>query len=81
MQSNVTSLISTAVKKAIRRKHTLPNYKLRFKPFFNRLIFDEIDLPIETSGSFEVTIRFASTSSDNKFKIYLEICFLETSRD
>lgn len=57
MQSNVTSLISTAVKKAIRRKHTLPNYKLRFKPFFNRLIYDEIDLPIETSGSFEVTIR------------------------
>lgn len=57
MQSNVTSLISTAVKKAIRRKHTLPNYKLRFKPFFNRLIYDEIDLPIESSGSFEVTIR------------------------
>lgn len=57
MQSNVTSLISTAVKKAIRRKHTLPNYKLRFKPFFNRLIYDEIDLPIETMGMFEVTIR------------------------
>lgn len=57
MQSNVTSLISTAVKKAIRRKHTLPNYKLRFKPFFNRLIYDEIDLPIETSGQLEVTIR------------------------
>lgn len=57
MQSNVTSLISTAVKKAIRRKHTLPNYKLRFKPFFNRLIYDEIDLPIETAGSLEVTVR------------------------
>lgn len=57
MQSNVTSLISTAVKKAIRRKHTLPNYKLRFKPFFNRLIYDDIDLPIEASGPFEVTIR------------------------
>lgn len=60
MQSNlisVTNLIATAVKKAIRRKHTLPNYKLRFKPFFNRLIYDEIDLPIETSGSFEVCIR------------------------
>lgn len=58
MQSNVTSLISTAVKKAIRRKHTMPNYKLRFKPFFNRLIYDEeIDMPIEASGSFEVTLR------------------------
>lgn len=58
MQSNITSLISTAVKKAIRRKHTLPNYKLRFKPFFNRLIFDEIDLPIETTDrSIEVTVQ------------------------
>lgn len=57
MQSNVTSLISSAVKKAIRRKHVLPNYKLRFKPFFNRLIYDEIDLPIEASGTFEVTVR------------------------
>jgi PDZ domain-containing protein 8 len=57
MQSNITSLISTAVKKAIRRKHTLPNYKLRFKPFFNRLIFDEIDLPMEATGSLEVTVQ------------------------
>lgn len=57
MQSNLTSLISTAVKKAIRRKHTLPNYKLRFKPFFNRLIYDDIDMPIQQSGTLEVTIR------------------------
>lgn len=57
MQSNITSLISTAVKKAIRRKHTMPNYKLRFKPFFNRLIYDDVDMPIEASGSFEVRLR------------------------
>jgi PDZ domain-containing protein 8 len=56
MQSNLTNLISTAVKKAIRRKHTLPNYKLRFKPFFKRLIFDEIDLPMEYSGTLELTL-------------------------
>lgn len=30
MQSNVTSLISNQIRKAIRRKHTLPNYKLRY---------------------------------------------------
>lgn len=57
MQSNVTSLISTAVKKAIRRKHTLPNYKLRFKPFFSRLIYDDIDLPMQPTGSLEVVVR------------------------
>lgn len=37
MQSNITSLISNQIRKAIRRKHTLPNYKLRcvrsFCPF------------------------------------------------
>lgn len=60
MQSNVTSLISTAVKKAIRRKHTLPNYKLRFKPFFSRLIYDDIDLPIQPSGSLEIVVRTLS---------------------
>lgn len=35
----------------------MPNYKLRFKPFFNRLIYDDVDMPIEASGSFEVRLR------------------------
>lgn len=35
-QSNVTGLISNQIRKAIRRKHTFPNYKLRYKPFFHR---------------------------------------------
>jgi hypothetical protein len=29
LQSNITSLIVNQIKKAIRRKHTLPNYKIR----------------------------------------------------
>lgn len=41
MQSNVTSLITNQIRKAIRRKHTLPNYKLRYKPFFHRVEEDE----------------------------------------
>lgn len=63
MQSNVTSLIASAVKKAIRRKHVLPNYKLRFKPFFNRLIYDEVDMPVEMTGSLEVTLRTLTRAS------------------
>ncbi|XP_062139482.1 PDZ domain-containing protein 8 [Drosophila sulfurigaster albostrigata] len=35
MQSNITNLISNQIRKAVRRKHTLPNYKLRYKPFFH----------------------------------------------
>lgn len=63
MQSNVTSLIASAVKKAIRRKHVLPNYKLRFKPFFNRLLYDEVDMPVEPSGALEVTLRTLTRAS------------------
>ncbi|GAB0088023.1 PDZ domain-containing protein 8 [Sergentomyia squamirostris] len=43
MQSNVTSLISNQIRKAIRSKHTLPSYKLRYKPFFQK-IDDELDV-------------------------------------
>ncbi|XP_022900030.1 PDZ domain-containing protein 8 [Onthophagus taurus] len=34
LQANITGLIMHQIKKAIRRKHTLPNYKIRYKPFF-----------------------------------------------
>ncbi|XP_017773044.1 PREDICTED: PDZ domain-containing protein 8 [Nicrophorus vespilloides] len=34
LQSNITNLIVNQIKKAIKRKHTLPNYKIRYKPFF-----------------------------------------------
>lgn len=30
LQSNITNLIVNQIKKAIKRKHTLPNYKIRF---------------------------------------------------
>lgn len=30
LQSNVTNLIVNQIKKAIKRKHTLPNYKIRY---------------------------------------------------
>lgn len=56
MQSNVTSLISNQIRKAIRRKHTLPNYKLRYKPFFHKTEedFDISEQPLD--GSLEVCV-------------------------
>lgn len=57
MQSNVTSLISNQIRKAIRRKHTLPNYKLRYKPFFHKTIEEEYDASeITLDGRIEVNI-------------------------
>lgn len=55
-QSNVTSLISNQIRKAIRRKHTLPNYKLRFKPFFHFTLDDDIDYSeIQFDGTLDVS--------------------------
>ncbi|XP_053680842.1 PDZ domain-containing protein 8 [Anopheles nili] len=56
MQSNITSLISNQIRKAIRRKHTLPNYKLRYKPFFHRVEEDYDMNEIIPNGTLEVTI-------------------------
>lgn len=33
LQSNITNLIVNQIKKAIKRKHTLPNYKIRLVLF------------------------------------------------
>lgn len=57
MQSNVTSLISNQIRKAIRRKHTLPNYKLRYKPFFHKPVEEEYDFSdIVLDGQLDITI-------------------------
>lgn len=56
MQSNVTSLISNQIRKAIRRKHTLPNYKLRYKPFFN-YVEEDLDLTgVAPNGVLEINV-------------------------
>lgn len=56
-QSNVTSLISNQIRKAIRRKHTLPNYKLRYKPFFHNKVDEDIDLSeIQFDGTLDVNV-------------------------
>ncbi|XP_050331211.1 PDZ domain-containing protein 8 [Bactrocera neohumeralis] len=54
MQSNITSLISNQIRKAVRRKHTLPNYKLRYKPFFHKTPEEDADGDIQPNGTLEV---------------------------
>lgn len=43
LQSNITNLIVHQIKKAIKRKHTLPNYKIRYKPFFQKTDPSQLD--------------------------------------
>ncbi|XP_004536777.1 PDZ domain-containing protein 8 [Ceratitis capitata] len=56
MQSNITSLISNQIRKAVRRKHTLPNYKLRYKPFFHITPEEDTDVDMQPNGSLEVKV-------------------------
>ncbi|KAH8287179.1 hypothetical protein KR054_004146 [Drosophila jambulina] len=61
MQSNITNLISNQIRKAVRRKHTLPNYKLRYKPFFHWTAEEEAgDCDIQPNGL--LTVRLAELS-------------------
>ncbi|EDW65732.1 PDZ domain-containing protein 8 isoform X1 [Drosophila virilis] len=61
MQSNITNLISNQIRKAVRRKHTLPNYKLRYKPFFHWAAEEETsDCDIQPNG--DLTVRVAELS-------------------
>ncbi|XP_009932950.2 PDZ domain-containing protein 8 [Opisthocomus hoazin] len=61
----LTSIIVNQFKKAIKRKHTLPNYKIRFKPFFPFQVlphdeYEDRDLCIQdfllTEGRLKVTL-------------------------
>nr|CAI5826053.1 unnamed protein product [Callosobruchus analis] len=58
LQSNITNLIVNQIKKAIKRKHTLPNYKIRYKPFFVKTDPSQLDIEdneIVPQGQLEVT--------------------------
>ena len=44
LQPQIISLITGQIRRAICRKHTLPRYKLRYKPFFRRLNDEDVDL-------------------------------------
>ncbi|NWS18452.1 PDZD8 protein, partial [Pachyramphus minor] len=61
----LTSIIVNQFKKVIKRKHTLPNYKIRFKPFFPFQVlpadeYEDRDLCIQdfplTEGRLKVTL-------------------------
>ncbi|NWR46318.1 PDZD8 protein, partial [Regulus satrapa] len=61
----LTSIIVNQFKKVIKRKHTLPNYKIRFKPFFPCQVlppdeYEDRDLCIQdvllTEGRLRVTL-------------------------
>ncbi|XP_076233492.1 PDZ domain containing 8 isoform X2 [Calliopsis andreniformis] len=66
LQPQIISLITGQIRRAVRRKHTLPRYKLRYKPFFRRLNDEAVDL--SEVANMQLTPG------------YLEVSLLEVSR-
>ncbi|XP_033229325.1 PDZ domain-containing protein 8 isoform X2 [Belonocnema kinseyi] len=66
LQPQIISLITGQIRRAVRRKHTLPRYKMRYKPFFRRLNDEDIDL--------------SEVASTQLTPGYLEVILLEVSR-
>ncbi|XP_076161316.1 PDZ domain containing 8 isoform X3 [Ptiloglossa arizonensis] len=66
LQSQIISLITSQIRRAVRRKHTLPRYKMRYKPFFRRLNDEAVDL--------------SEVANIQLIPGYLEVSLLEVSR-
>lgn len=56
LQPSLTGLLSHQIRKAIRRKHTLPIFKIRYKPFFQKLVQEFDVAEMEPSGRLDVNI-------------------------
>ncbi|XP_020297884.1 PDZ domain-containing protein 8 isoform X2 [Pseudomyrmex gracilis] len=66
LQPQIISIIISQIRKAVKRKHTLPRYKMRYKPFFRRLNDEAVDL--------------SEVASTQLTPGYLEVELLEISR-
>ncbi|XP_012277461.1 PDZ domain-containing protein 8 isoform X2 [Orussus abietinus] len=77
LQPQIVSLIIGQIRRAIRRKHTLPRYKMRYKPFFRRLNDEDIDLTDVagihvTPGQLEVHLLEVSRLNFSSCKFNVE---------
>ncbi|KAL6441235.1 hypothetical protein ACFW04_003482 [Cataglyphis niger] len=66
LQPQIISIITSQIRRAVKRKHTLPRYKMRYKPFFRRLNDEAVDL--------------SEVVSTQLTPGYLEVVLLEISR-
>ncbi|XP_012061392.1 PREDICTED: PDZ domain-containing protein 8 [Atta cephalotes] len=66
LQPQIISIITSQIRRAVKRKHTLPRYKMRYKPFFRRLNDEAVDL--------------SEVASTQLTPGYLEVTLLEISR-
>jgi hypothetical protein len=68
----LTTLIINQLRRSVRKKHTLPNYKIRFKPFFDQMFKASLhDDMLDRSQVRETKLPTYISSSSGKLKINL----------
>ncbi|XP_074501783.1 PDZ domain-containing protein 8 [Sebastes fasciatus] len=65
----LTSIIVNQLKRVIKKKHTLPNYKIRYKPFFPF----QVQPPLGTPCDLDLSIQ-DSRLVEGRFKVTLTEC-------
>ncbi|XP_054272610.1 PDZ domain-containing protein 8 [Macrosteles quadrilineatus] len=73
----INSIIASQIRKALKRKHTLPNFKLRYKPFFHKsdpgVVADEGSSEMAVTGSLDVSVLQVSRISDTPGPVYCSL--------
>lgn len=81
LQPHLTGLLSHQIRKVVRRKHTLPTYKIRYKPFFSK--FTEQFDAAGSGGGAAASASAAtpsSAASAQRLSGHLEVNVSELSR-
>ncbi|KAG8250380.1 PDZ domain-containing protein 8 [Homalodisca vitripennis] len=73
--TQINSIIASQIRKALKRKHTLPNYKLRYKPFFNKSEEGGVDDSpvVMLSGGLDVAVLQVSRVSETTGPVYCSL--------
>ncbi|XP_068997956.1 PDZ domain-containing protein 8 [Embiotoca jacksoni] len=65
----LTSIIVNQLKRVIKKKHTLPNYKIRYKPFFPF----QVQPPLGSAGDLDLSVQ-DSRLVEGRLKVTLTEC-------
>ncbi|XP_022196528.2 PDZ domain-containing protein 8 isoform X2 [Nilaparvata lugens] len=71
----INSIIASQIRKSLKRKHTLPNHKVRYKPFFPKIdptFIDEVSGTVP-SGVLDVTILEISRITETTGPVFCSL--------
>uniref|UniRef100_A0A146MG75 PDZ domain-containing protein 8 n=1 Tax=Lygus hesperus TaxID=30085 RepID=A0A146MG75_LYGHE len=78
----INSIIASQIRKSLKRKHTLPSFKIRYKPFFVKAILDSLEEgeALEpAAGTLELTIIEATRLGEIDGSVYCNVAIDNTA--